>query len=186
MQLSTILVFASFALAGFAAPNAKRTVALIEADIAIISKQAGVLAANTSAFPNAGGSLGAALNIHEDIVNLGFAFNNGLTDIQGTPLPISESDGQTILALATQLLEPSMLNALAEIVDKGNAFQNTPPVGDIPPLILQDMQELQKSTDAFLLALAAAEPADLQAQITAIQTSLDIAFMVIIMAYTNL
>ncbi|KAF8885353.1 hypothetical protein BD779DRAFT_1673753 [Infundibulicybe gibba] len=82
MRFSTILAFASLALTGFAAPNAKRTIAQVEADIAKISAQVITLDNATLAFSDTGGTLAQALTIHTDFITIITDINTGITDVK--------------------------------------------------------------------------------------------------------
>ncbi|KAF8899455.1 hydrophobic surface binding protein A-domain-containing protein [Infundibulicybe gibba] len=180
MRFSIIFVFASLTLAGFAAPNAKRTVAQIEMDLTTITDQAEALSTTTSEFS---GSLVEVLTIHADIVNLGSAIDSSTNDVKGTSLPIAEFDGQVILATLL-MFQPRIQFALFELGNESAAFKAITEVGRVPTLILQDLQNLQKSADAFLSALTTTEPADLQAQVVNIHNAIDAAFTTAIAAYS--
>ncbi|KAF8899457.1 hypothetical protein BD779DRAFT_1465370 [Infundibulicybe gibba] len=189
MQFSIILIFASLALTGCAAPNAKRTAAQIEAGIAAISAQADALSSATAAFPSTGGPLSAVVAIHNDAVSLVSAINAGTNVVETTALPVAESDGQTILA-ALQALQSKILNVLVQFVDKVAPFETITIVGGtiagrVTALVLQDLENLQKSIDSFLRISTVAEPADLETQVIAIQNNLDAAFTTAIGVYVQ-
>ncbi|KAF8960436.1 hydrophobic surface binding protein [Flammula alnicola] len=173
---STFAVLVSLVIASYAS-----TVADIETDIASIASQTTTLDNAINAFPATGGSLVNALAIHTDAVNLGTAIDKGTTD-NVTPTPFSESDGSTILS-SVQAFEPTILDALTQIVVKKPAFTALP-IGGIPALIKQDLINLNASTFAFEAALIANAPADLVPTATSIKTTVDAAFASAIAAYS--
>lgn len=73
-----------------------------------------------------------------------------------TPSPVSETDGQTILA-DVQAFEPTILDALSAIVAKQAAIEGIP-LGGVGSIVLSDLQALNASTVAFGSALIAAAP----------------------------
>jgi len=173
---TTFFVLAHLAVASFAA-----TVADVEADLNSISTQVTALDKAVTAFPNTGGSLLAALAIHTDAVNLGSAIDKGTTDTKAVPLPISETDGQTILNLVSSF-EPTIEHALSQIIAKKPAFQALP-IGGIPALVKQDLSNLSASTNALETALIASAPADLVAAATTLKNNINAAFAQAIAAY---
>ncbi|KAF8157220.1 hypothetical protein B0H34DRAFT_491758 [Crassisporium funariophilum] len=164
---STLTILATLAAISLAA-----TVTDVENDIKNISSQTTTLDNAITAFPATGGSLLNALAIHSDAVSLGSAIDKGTTDVkvcaeylfsdliikyqQAVPPPISEADGTTILNAVTAF-EPTILDALNQIVVKKPAFQALP-IGGIPALVKQDLINLSASTSAFEAALIAAAP----------------------------
>ncbi|KAF8899456.1 hypothetical protein BD779DRAFT_1795874 [Infundibulicybe gibba] len=182
MQFSTIiLVFASLTLTTFAAPNVKRTVAQIDLDLSAMAEQAFTIARAASVFPDTGGSIAQAMSIHNDAVSLGSIIDSGTNDVEGTPAPVSESDGQTIIR-NLQGLGSAIQEAVGGLVNKKAAFQAvaTTPIDAIITLLLQDIKNLQTSTDSLMLALTNIEPADLQSQVTNIQMITDTVFSIVI------
>ncbi|KAF8885355.1 hydrophobic surface binding protein [Infundibulicybe gibba] len=173
MRFSIVFVFASLALTGFAAPNAKRTVAQVEADITKISAQLTTLDNAIKTFGTSK-SLLAALAIHSNSVTLGTDIDTGTTDVKATSTPIAEADGQTILA-DVQALVPKITTTLNDIVaQKANIAAL--PIGGIPALVCQDLKNLKASTDAFADALIASAPADLKTAATTLKNTIDAAF----------
>lgn len=73
-----------------------------------------------------------------------------------TPYPVSESDGQQILADG-QAFEPVILDALSAIVEKKAALTGIPLDG-VSDIILNDLQNLNASTFDFGAAMIAAVP----------------------------
>ncbi|KAK0461274.1 hydrophobic surface binding protein [Desarmillaria tabescens] len=160
----------------------KRTVAQVEADIANIATQVNALDSSIKAFPDTGGSLISALAIHSSATSLISTLQTATTDTTATDA-FSESDGATILA-AVEGFEPTILDALTAIVEKQPAFQALP-IGGIPALVLQDLQNLDSGTTAFSNALIAKSPADLLDQANEIKTTIADAFDTAISAYSG-
>ncbi|KAH9478054.1 hypothetical protein JR316_0010291 [Psilocybe cubensis] len=172
-----------FVLASLLSVGLATTTADVEADIASITSQTKALDAAIIAFPNTGGSLVNALAIHTDAVNLGSAIDKGTTDVNAvTPKPVSEADGNTILA-AVQALEPIIIDTVTQIVNKKPAFQALP-IGGIPALVKQDLINLNASTSKFEAALIGSAPSDLIPAATAIKTAVDAALASGIAAYS--
>ncbi|KAF8885351.1 hydrophobic surface binding protein, partial [Infundibulicybe gibba] len=163
---------ASLVLTGFAAPNAKRTVAQVEADIATISAQVTTWDNAINAFTV--GNLIQVLTIHTDATALVTDINTGTTDVEAAPTPIAESDGQAILT-AIQNLEPGIIKSLQDIATRGADFAALP-IGGIPALICQDLKNIQTGVDVFLSVLIAVVPANIKAEITTFKNTIDAAF----------
>ncbi|KAF8891481.1 hydrophobic surface binding protein A-domain-containing protein [Gymnopilus junonius] len=174
---ATFAIVASYVVAALAS-----TVADVETDVQTISTQTTALDNAINAFPNTGGSLVSALAIHNDAVSLGSAIDQGTSDVSGAPQPFSETDGSAILT-AVQGFEPTILDALTAIVTKKPAFQALP-IGGIPALVLQDLQNLNTSAFNFEAALIAAAPADLVPTATSVKAAVDAAFATAIAAYS--
>ncbi|KAF8885357.1 hydrophobic surface binding protein A-domain-containing protein [Infundibulicybe gibba] len=170
MRFSTTLVFASLALTGFAAPNVKRTVAQVEADIAKISAQLTTLDNAIKAFGTSK-SLVQALAIHTDATTLVTDINTGTTDVKATATPIAEADGQAILT-AVGGLETPITTALNDITGQ-KANIAALPIGGIPALVCQDLKNLQTATAAFAASLVAAAPTDLKTQATTLANTIN-------------
>ncbi|KAK0485787.1 hydrophobic surface binding protein [Armillaria novae-zelandiae] len=182
VQISTgLLLLFSVVTAGSALVT-KRTAAQVESDIANIATQVSALDNSIKAFPDTGGSLLSALAIHSSATSLISTIQTATTDTTATTA-FSESDGATILA-AVEGFEPNILDALTAIVEKRPAFQALP-IGGIPALVLQDLQNLNTGTTAFENALIAKSPADLLAQANDIKTSIGNAFTTAIAAYSG-
>ncbi|KAK7463025.1 hypothetical protein VKT23_007607 [Stygiomarasmius scandens] len=181
MQLLTrTLVALSIAASTFGA-ILKRDVPTILADISDISTQVTTLDNAINAFPDSGGSLTSALAIHNDAVALLDSVNTATDDTTANGA-FSEADGQSILD-AVAAIEPTILDALSAIAEKQPAFAALP-IGGIPALVLQDLQNLDAATTAFSNALIDNAPADLVAQATDIQTTIGDAFDTAIAAYS--
>ncbi|PPR05308.1 hypothetical protein CVT26_011567 [Gymnopilus dilepis] len=175
---ATLALLASLSLSSLAS-----TVADVEADLQNIATQTTTLDNAINAFPNTGGSLLNALAIHNDAVNLGSAIDKGTSDVNGAPKPFSEADGTTVLQ-AVQAIEPTILDTLTVIVQKKAAFQGLP-IGGIPALVLQDLQNLNASTFKFEAALISAAPTDLIPTATTIESAINSAFATAIAAYSS-
>ncbi|KAJ6576064.1 hydrophobic surface binding protein [Mycena vulgaris] len=159
----------------------KRDVALVKADIAKITTQVTTLDNAIEAFPLTGGSLVNALAIHTDATSLITTLNTATTDTTANGA-LAEADGRTILT-SVEAIEPTILDALSNIVVKKPAFAALP-IGGLPALILQDLKNLKTATVAFSAALVANAPADLVAEATTVQTTITAAFDPAIAAYT--
>ncbi|KAK0195399.1 hydrophobic surface binding protein [Armillaria mellea] len=191
VQISTGLLLLFSVVTASSALVTKRTVAQVESDIANIATQVTALDNSIKAFPDTGGSLLSALAIHSSATSLISAIQTATTDTTATAA-FSEGDGATILA-AVEAFEPDILDALTAIVEKRPAFQGslihqsfrTLPIGGIPALVLQDLQNLNSGTTAFENALIANSPADLLAQANDIKTSIGDAFITAIAAYSG-
>ncbi|KIM37999.1 hypothetical protein M413DRAFT_448046 [Hebeloma cylindrosporum] len=149
-----LLSVASIALA----TPVKRTVDQVKADIADISAKVTSLDNAITAFPLTGGSLLAALGIHNSAGALITTLQTATTDVVETG-PLGEEDGAAVLA-SVQAFEPTIQHALVEIVTKKPAFQALP-IGGLPALILQDLKSLKANTGAFSDALISTAPEDL-------------------------
>lgn len=182
VQISTGLLLLFSVVTASSALVTKRTVAQVESDITNIATQVNALDSSIKAFPDTGGTLLSALAIHSSATSLLSTIQTATTDTTATAA-FSEGDGATILA-AVEGFEPTILDALTAIVAKQPAFQALP-IGGIPALVLQDLQNLNSGTTAFENALIAKSPADLLAQANDIKTSIGNAFTTAIAAYSG-
>ncbi|KAJ7200167.1 hydrophobic surface binding protein [Mycena pura] len=182
VQVTFSLAIISIAAAGLTrAAVLKRDAATIEADLGVLASQAATLDNAINAFPLTGGSVDDALAIHTDATTLISAVNTATGDAQAAGT-LSEADGRAILA-GTPSLEP-LLGALQGVVAKKPAFDALP-ISDIDAIILQDLETLQSSLDAFGDALVNDFPADLVAEATELKDSIDNAFAPAIAAYSS-
>lgn len=166
-KLTTLAAYVAVALAS--------TVANVESDLGSITTATQNLDSQIVAFPNSGGSLVAALGIHSSAVSLGSTIDSTTTDVNVsiklchdlfypthyvpqnvTPQPIALSDAQAILSLV-QTLEPIIEKTLTDITAKQAAFAGLP-IGGIPALVLQDLENLSTSTQNLETALLAQTP----------------------------
>ncbi|KAF7289762.1 Hydrophobic surface binding protein [Mycena indigotica] len=177
-RLFTVLSVAALSVALVA----KRDVAAVVADIATITTQVTNLDNAIQAFPVSGGSLAAALGIHNSATALVTSLNTGTTDAVAAG-PFTEEEGTAILA-SVEAIEPTILSALEGIVAKKPGFQSLP-IGGLPALILQDLRNLQTATTAFADALIADSPEDLVERATAIRDGITAAFVPAIAAYSS-
>ncbi|KAG6908388.1 hypothetical protein DXG01_004817 [Tephrocybe rancida] len=161
VQIAPLLIFAGLIASSVSTPF-KRTVAQVEADIARISTQTTALDNAIKSFASSGaGSLTDALNTG----------------------PVSEADARTILN-SVEAFEPTIIDALTNIIGKKAAFQALP-IGGIPALVLSDLRSLSTSTAAFETGLIGAAPADLVSEARQVQSSVTAAFNAAIAAYAN-
>ncbi|KAJ7917166.1 hydrophobic surface binding protein [Mycena leptocephala] len=181
VQITRFLAVLSVAAVGLAL-SVKRDAATVEADISKISTQVTTLDNAIEAFPLTGGSLVNALAIHTDATNLITTLNGAVTDVGATGA-LSEDDGRTILS-SVEAIEPTILDALTDIVVKKPAFAALP-IGGLPALILQDLKNLKTATVAFAAGLVAIAPADLVAEATELQNNITAAFDPAIAAYSS-
>ncbi|KAJ7769452.1 hydrophobic surface binding protein [Mycena metata] len=181
VQITRFLSVLSVAAVGLAL-SLKRDVAKVESDIATISTQVTTLDNAIEAYPTSGGTLVAALGIHTDATNLVTTLNGATTDATANGA-LDETDARTILN-SVEALEPTILDALTDIVVKKPAFAALP-IGGIPALILQDLKNLKTATVAFAGALISAAPADLTAEATQLQNNITAAFDPAIAAYSS-
>ncbi|KAJ7723491.1 hydrophobic surface binding protein [Mycena maculata] len=158
-----------------------RTVATVEADIATVTTQLTALDTAIEAFPLTGGSLLAALGIHSDATTLITTLNGATSDVTANGA-LDDADGSTILA-SVEAIEPTILDALTDIVTKEPAFASLP-IGGIPALILQDLENLQTATAAFAAALVSNAPADLVSEASTLEDNINAAFTPAIAAYS--
>ncbi|ESK86092.1 antigenic cell wall [Moniliophthora roreri MCA 2997] len=180
VQIFSSFVFLLSATAAFAGP-VKRDVATVKADIATITTQTTALNNAIQAFPDSGGSLVAALAIHNSAVTLDNTVKKTVTDVQATS-PFSDADGADILS-AVETLEPIILSALQNIVAKKPAFQALP-IGGIPALVLQDLRNLDTDVTALSDALIDKSPSGLLTRANEIKTTIGDAFDDAIAAYS--
>ncbi|KAK7061392.1 hydrophobic surface binding protein [Favolaschia claudopus] len=178
MRFFAILSVAAVGLA----LTVKRDAATVEADVAKISAQVTTLDNAIVAFPQTGGSLVNALAIHTDATNLITTLNGAVVDVAATP-QLSEDDGRTILS-AVEAIEPTILDALTQIVVKKPAFQALP-IGGLPALILQDLKNLKAATSSFANGLITIAPADLVDEATQLAQDITNAFDPAIAAYSS-
>ncbi|KAJ7844158.1 hydrophobic surface binding protein [Mycena leptocephala] len=178
VQLSR-LIFSLSLLAAVVATPVKRTVAQIEADIANIASQVATLDNDIKAFPGSG--LVGALGIHSATVTLQSTLNTGTSDVKATAL-VSESDATTIIH-SVEAFEPTILDALSQIAAKKADFAALP-VGGFSVLVLQDLKNLNISTNAFSTALIAAAPADLKTEVMTTVNNIDARFASAIAAFS--
>ncbi|KAJ6492989.1 hydrophobic surface binding protein [Mycena sanguinolenta] len=161
--------------ASFAAPN-KRTVAQIEADIAAISTQVTVLD-NAIKASNPISSLYRTFMVNE----VNWLLNIATIDMKNTG-PMNEVDATTILN-SMKAIQPVMIDWLTRIATEEPAFAALP-IGGIPALVLQDLQNLKADMDGLATALISTVPADLKAEASTIQSELDAAFATAIAAFS--
>ncbi|KAF8870125.1 hypothetical protein BD779DRAFT_1681396 [Infundibulicybe gibba] len=185
MQLSTIFIFASLALTGLASPNARGTVAQVEADIVKITDQARALDAATAKLSSGGGSLQMLVvgaEIETNVLSLKTAINAGTADVKAIQTPIAESDAQRVFT-AVQALEPDITDGLNRLVASKSLLTGLPVPG-VSTLVLQYVKGLQATTDDFASALIVAAPADLKSEGNALKANIDAKFATAIAAYT--
>ncbi|KAF8960434.1 hydrophobic surface binding protein [Flammula alnicola] len=181
VQLTTSFVFLlSLATLGLTTP-VKRTVAQVEADIADISTKVTSLDNAINAFPLTGGTLAAALGIHTDAGTVITSLTTATADVVATG-PVGDTDGRTILT-SVEAIEPTIQDALTAIVTKKPAFVALP-IGGIPALILQDLNNLKSNTSAFSNALISNAPASLTTEATTLRDNILAAFDTAIAGYT--
>ncbi|CAA7268665.1 unnamed protein product [Cyclocybe aegerita] len=166
--------------ATFASPL-KRAVADVLEDIADISARVTNLDNLITAYPLTGGTLLAALNIHNSAVALITSLQSATEERIATG-PVGVEDGTTILN-AVAATEPTIQHALVEIVVKRPAFQALP-IGGLPALILQDLNNLKTSTAAFSNSLIDNGPAELEADGIALRDGILAGFDTAIAAYS--
>ncbi|KAG6901517.1 hypothetical protein C0995_010940 [Termitomyces sp. Mi166 len=172
MQFKSLVVLASLAVSSFA----QTSVAQIETDINNnIAPNLSSLVTAIDNFPTSGGTLTGALIIHTDAINLNNAIVATTNDVKagsyprssflrfliviqfkGAACPVSDSDGQAILA-DIQALEPNIAKATSDIVARKAAFQALP-LGGVPALVQQDLAQLKASTDALAAAFINCSP----------------------------
>ncbi|KAL0577782.1 hypothetical protein V5O48_004210 [Marasmius crinis-equi] len=157
MKIFPTLTFALFA---FAIPL-KRTVDQVKADITEISNQVKALGSAISSFPDSGGTLQQALEIHSSAQNLVSTINTATSDVNGTPT-FSEDDSKDILNLF-QGLAPDVSSTLQALVSKKPAFDALP-LGQASALVKQDLGQLADATKSLESALIDKAPDDLKGQ----------------------
>ncbi|KAJ7488294.1 hydrophobic surface binding protein [Mycena latifolia] len=180
VQISRFFTVLSVAAVGLAL-SIKRDVATVKVDVAKITTQVTTLDNAIEAYPLTGGTLLAALTIHTDATTLITTLNTATADVTANGA-LGETDGRTILN-SVEAIEPIILDALTDIVVKKPAFAALP-IGGLPALILQDLQNLKVATSAFASALVANAPADLVAEATTVETTITSAFDPAIAAYS--
>ncbi|KAF8869152.1 hydrophobic surface binding protein A-domain-containing protein [Infundibulicybe gibba] len=179
MRFPTVLVFASLASTGFAAPIAQGTVAQVKADIAKIATQVHAL---DNAVTKPGGSLLSGLTLQASALGLKSALDAGTVDAKATSTPIAESDAKAIF-MAIQGLEPTIQHTLKQTIANKSALEKIPVTG-ISGLVLQTLKGLQASSNAFATALIAIAPGDLKTEANAIKSNIDVGFEAAIKAYS--
>ncbi|KDR68842.1 hypothetical protein GALMADRAFT_1353220 [Galerina marginata CBS 339.88] len=83
-----------------------------------------------AALPDTGGSLLSAMSLHSGASNVVAATKKGIADFNGLPKPLSEADGDQILA-AYQGVEPGISDVSSTIVAKRDTFRSVPLVGSL-------------------------------------------------------
>ncbi|KAF9041541.1 hydrophobic surface binding protein [Panaeolus papilionaceus] len=149
--LLTVLSFAAVALSN----PVKRDVNQVKADIANIAAKVTALDGAITAFPLTGGTLLAALGIHNSAVALETTLQTATTHVTETGA-VNETDGLDILN-AVAAFSPNIQHALSEIIVKKPAFAALP-IGGLPALIYQDLNKLKTSTGGFATALVTNAP----------------------------
>ncbi|KAG6889259.1 hypothetical protein C0995_002254 [Termitomyces sp. Mi166 len=171
MQFKSLVVLASLAVSSLA----QTSVAQVETDInKNIAPHLSSLVTAIDNFPTSGGTLTGALAIHTDAMNLNNAIVATTNDVKagiiilnllrfliviqfkGAACPVSDSDGQAILA-DIQALEPNIAKASTDIVARKAAFQALP-LGGVSTLVQQDLTQLKASTDALAAAFISCSP----------------------------
>ncbi|KDR66234.1 hypothetical protein GALMADRAFT_81133 [Galerina marginata CBS 339.88] len=180
VQIAAPFVFLISVISVGIATPLRRTVDQVQADIATISTKVTALDKAINAFPLTGGSLIAALGIHNSAVTLIGTLKTATADVIATG-PLGEDDGRAVLS-AVEAVEPIIDDSLIGIVAKKPAFQALP-IGGLPALILQDLTFLKGNTSAFSDALIASAPADLVDEATTLRDDIVAAFDPAIAAY---
>ncbi|KAF5383130.1 hypothetical protein D9615_004816 [Tricholomella constricta] len=177
MRFSSVFVLASLVATSFAT-----TVDDILNDISVISTKLNSLDDAITAFPVTGGSLAKALAIHSNAVSLGTSIDKATTDTLAVdPNPVSEADAGALIA-AFEVLEPVIKHALVGIVDRRPAFTALP-IGGIPALVKQDLNNLSASTIALEDALVSVTPESAVPEAVELRNRIDAAFATAIAAY---
>ncbi|PPR03761.1 hypothetical protein CVT24_007360 [Panaeolus cyanescens] len=180
MKFSTGLVTVlSFATVAFSNPI-KRDVNQVKADIANIAAKVTALDNAITAFPLTGGTLLAALGIHNSAVALDDTLKAATTNVISTGV-VGDADGLDIIN-AVSAFSPNIDHALSEIVVKKPAFVALP-IGGLPALIYQDLNKLQASTDGYATALVNNAPSSLTADAVALKAAALAGFPAAIAAY---
>ncbi|KAJ7119027.1 hydrophobic surface binding protein A-domain-containing protein [Mycena epipterygia] len=195
VQLSRLLFAFSLLAASFTAP-VKRTVAQIEADIAIMSIRVTTYANAISAITINSG-LVQALAIHTAAINLESAVNQGTTDIMATG-PIDDADATTIFNLLIPVVL-TLLSALQELISKEpiivvlyRSFIKAPLryihfqaaiFPGLTALFLADLETLETDISNFATALLDIVPADLKPEATEVLDEIISGFDAVIQAY---
>ncbi|PPQ69844.1 hypothetical protein CVT24_003183 [Panaeolus cyanescens] len=150
MKFSTgLLTVLSLTAVAFSNP-VKRDVDQVKADVADISTKVVSLDNAIAAFPLTGGTLLAALGIHNSAVALNTALQSATTNVIAAGV-LGEADGLEVLNTVAGFA-PNIDNALVGIVEKKPAFAALP-IGGLPALIHQDLNNLKASTDGYATAL---------------------------------
>ncbi|KIK67847.1 hypothetical protein GYMLUDRAFT_36630 [Collybiopsis luxurians FD-317 M1] len=180
IRLTVLATILSIATAGFAATPVKRQLASVQADLANIASQVTALDNDLKAFPTSGGSLLSALAIHAQATSLASALGTAATHAANTG-PVTDAQAQGILA-TVEGFEPTILDALTEIVAKKPGFDSLP-LGGVSALVAQDLATLKTDTKNFENALVADTPADLLSTVTPITSAIDAALATASAAY---
>ncbi|KAG6810822.1 hypothetical protein H0H92_010180 [Tricholoma furcatifolium] len=180
MRFSSLFVLASVAISSYAA-----TVAEVESDIATISTQLTTLDndINNVDTSTTTTTLEGALTVHDDAVTLGNTVDSTTADVESVPLPISDSDGQTILA-DLQALQPTIDNALSQIVVLLPALEQVN-LENLAGLVQEDLANLNTSTFNLAAALIAAAPSSILTAAETLQSQLLASFATAINAYAG-
>jgi len=176
--------FKSFAiLVSLVTAVSASTVANVLTDVSTISSDVTTLKSNINAF-TATTQLGTAESILAESISLVSVINSATTDVNNvTPLPVSESDGQSILNAITAL-EPNIIAALQAIgtTAKRALFAGLP-IQNVVPSVHTDLTNLKTATDAFGAALIVKAPSDLQSEASTLLANIDAAFASAIAVY---
>ncbi|KAG6856140.1 hypothetical protein H0H87_007145 [Tephrocybe sp. NHM501043] len=178
VQITSLLVIAAMIITTASVPL-KRSDPL-EGDILSISALTASLDDAIKLFASLGpGQLVDALAIHGNATVLKTQLDTATGDVSTGV--VSEDDARTFLN-SIEAFEPTIIDALTNIVSKKAAFQALP-IGGIPALVLSDLRALNTSTTVFENRLLASTPPDLLAEGRQVQTSINAAFNKAIAAY---
>ncbi|KDR68850.1 hypothetical protein GALMADRAFT_145886 [Galerina marginata CBS 339.88] len=127
-----------------------------------IKNQILALHKTVAALPDTGGSLLSAIPLHTGASNVLAATKKGIADFSGLPKPLSEADGNQILA-AFQDVEPVVTDISNTIVAKRDTFRSVPLVGNLVNPVAQYHFITTRAFGAKLVdAFAAAGASDAQ------------------------
>ncbi|KAF9555211.1 hypothetical protein CPC08DRAFT_712244 [Agrocybe pediades] len=151
------------------------TIPQVTAALATINTDVSALITVTVSFD---GSAAQAANIENDAIKLIQANNAALAAIKATATPFSLADGTTIFNIVKGG-EPNIEKALSSIVAQKVAIQKL----GLAAAVHQTLINLSTSTEALIVALVGAAPAQLKSDATALGQKVTAAFSAAIAVY---
>ncbi|KAF8885335.1 hypothetical protein BD779DRAFT_1673741 [Infundibulicybe gibba] len=151
VQISyTLLAFASFFVAGLAAPTTETTFSDLQAGLSLVLTQATSLKVSVENFPASGATLKQAAAIHIAALGLGTTLKATLTTAQSTP-PLSVSESKIIASAVvdTKNVVVTTANIMAIRV---SSVKSLPVVG-VAGVVKADLTNLKAAANAVVDAL---------------------------------
>ncbi|KJA21565.1 hypothetical protein HYPSUDRAFT_216288 [Hypholoma sublateritium FD-334 SS-4] len=160
------------------------TLAQIELQLGFVSSNSTNLDNLLNAFPTTGASVAEALAIHSAAVSFSASLSTMATiTTENGPLLSQSVDASTLIFDDVLMCGNNLQNALFEIVVKKPSFTALP-IGGLPALVLNDLDNLNASSIAFADSFIAVAPESLLPNATALKATVLSEFATAIAAYS--